>query len=106
MTTLRDHMHQIGGSVQRKSVGPRSNIDANYNTAEFGMNNYIMEVAPADAELGKDIIEKYRDDSPADKAFSHSLLTRQKKPEVIEQPALGTNTNDNLEYLITGSEEK
>lgn len=107
MTTMSDHIRQLEGTgVRRSYAGPRSNIDANYNTAPFGMNNYVVEVTPSDAELGSDIIEKYKDDSPADKAFNRKLLTRQKKPETIETPALATNPNDNLEFLITGSKEK
>lgn len=105
MTTLADHMRQLEPNGQRRSSGPRSNIDANYNTAPFGMNNYVVEyssIKPVDDT--KDIIEKYSDDSPEDKAYNKKLLTRQVKPEVVEV-TLGTNTNDNLEFLITGSEE-
>jgi hypothetical protein len=108
MPTLANHIRSIGAPAVRRSVGPRSNIDvrADYNTTEFNMNNYIMEVAPSDAELGPDIIEKYKDDSPADKAYNKTLLTRQRKPEVVEPPTLATNPNDNLDYLVTGSSEE
>jgi Inorganic Pyrophosphatase len=81
------------------------NLSANYNTAPFGMNNYLVEYSPIKESLGPDTIEKYEDDSPADHAYNRSLLQRQGKPEVVEV-TLGVNTNDNLDFLITGSKEK
>lgn len=107
MTTMSDHIRQREPS--RRSVptsSPKSNIDANYNDVAFNMNNYIMEVTPTDNDLGEDIIKKDLDDnSPMQKAFNKTLMVRQNKPEVIEQPALGTNTNDLLDYYMQGKKE-
>lgn len=79
------------------------NLSANYNTAPFGMNNYIVEYAPI-SDNGVDTLEKYSDDSLGDKLYNQSLLTRNGKPEVVEV-AIGTNTNDNLSYYQGSSKE-